>query len=101
MFLCVDIEPASLQGLKRESSNKIGSRNHHQLPSVKRLNTDLLVPYIRKIQLVPLQYQNLSILKHFFRDILFNQNVNDLTLSVTRTMLLVCCFLGYDIDFRN
>ena len=29
-FFCVQIEPASLQGLKSESSNKIGSRNRHQ-----------------------------------------------------------------------
>ena len=29
MRCCVEIEPASLQGLKDGPSNKIGSRNHH------------------------------------------------------------------------
>ena len=38
---CVEIEPASLQGLKGEPSNKIGSRNRHHLHFIYFTNISL------------------------------------------------------------
>ena len=45
---CVEIEPASLQGLKGELSNKIGSRNRHQYISHNYINHNLML-YINMI----------------------------------------------------
>ena len=64
-WFCVEIEPTSLQALKSEPSNKIGSRNRHQW-----FRCEL------KLQL-QLQYasdKNINVSISFFCDILQHNN---------------------------
>ena len=57
----VEIEPASLQGLKGEPSNKIGSRNRHQEHFPKKLMT-LHIPQQRCLDFMkPTQHEPVSL----------------------------------------